>query len=293
LVIDSLMGFIEMLGGRIASGRIIIDLIDIAVVAFLVSKILQFAVQTRAEQLLKGVVLVLLLYTVARWLNMTALNFIMSTVLQIGVLIIVILFQPEIRRALEQIGRSNVVGDSIKFLNKNAPVIAENERLRLVIDSVCRAATEFSLGKTGALIAFERETKLGEAIETGTTLDAEVSAELLMSLFAPNTSLHDGAVIISGGRVRAAGCVLPLSQNFEIGRELGTRHRAAIGLTEVSDAVVIVVSEESGRISFVDNGQMLRGLDAEELRKRLYDALAKKDGNHHGKHHKRGGIPRV
>lgn len=268
--------FFTFLWGRVTSGQIIIDVIDIAVVAFLVYEILRLAVQTRAEQLLKGVALVLVLYAIAHWLRMVALTFIMDAVIEIGILLIVVLFQPEIRRALEQIGRSNVVGGGLRLLNKSATVEAENAKIQDTINTVCRATTELSLTKTGALMVFERETKLGEMISTGTIVDAAVTTELIGTIFFPKTPLHDGAAIICNNRVRAAGCFLPLSQNFEISRELGTRHRAALGVSEISDAVVVVVSEESGKISLVENGQMLRGLTIEELRRRLADLLKTK-----------------
>lgn len=275
---QSILDFFTLVGNRVVSVQFIIDIIDIAIVAFLVYKTLQFAVQTRAEQLLKGVAIVVILYSIANWLNMVALSFIMSAVLQVGVVILVVLFQPEIRRALEQIGRSNVVGGSLKLLNKGtAAGTSENERFRTALDAVGRAVTEFSLHSTGALIVFEKETKLGEVISTGTVLNADISTELIETLFFPNTALHDGAVILAGSKVRAAGCFLPLTQNFEISKELGTRHRAALGLSEVSDAVIIVVSEETGKISLVENGQMLRGLNVEEMKRRLYESLKKAD----------------
>jgi len=269
---DSIAEFFNTIGGRFSSPHFIIDIIDILIVAYLIYKVLQLAVQTRAEQLLKGIAIVLILYAIASWLNMVALSFIMSSLLQVGILAIVILFQPEIRRALEQIGRSKV-GNSLHLFDRANLIEIENAKISHAVEQVCRAVTELSLSKTGALIVFERKTKLGEVISTGTLIDSTVTVEMIGTIFFPNTPLHDGAMIIKKDRICAAGCFLPLSQNFEISRELGTRHRAALGLSEVSDAVIIVVSEETGKISMVEDGQMLRGLSADELKTRLISAL--------------------
>jgi len=269
---DSIAEFFNTIGGRFSSPHFIIDIIDILIVAYLIYKVLQLALQTRAEQLLKGIAIVLILYAIASWLNMVALSFIMSSLLQVGILAIVILFQPEIRRALEQIGRSKV-GNSLHLFDRANLIEIENAKISHAVEQVCRAVTELSLSKTGALIVFERKTKLGEVISTGTLIDSTVTVEMIGTIFFPNTPLHDGAMIIKKDRICAAGCFLPLSQNFEISRELGTRHRAALGLSEVSDAVIIVVSEETGKISMVEDGQMLRGLSADELKTRLISAL--------------------
>lgn len=269
---DAIGEFFNTIGGRFASPHLIIDVIDIAIVAYLIYKVLQLAVQTRAEQLLKGITIVLILYAVASWLNMVALSFIMNTLLQVGILAVVVLFQPEIRRALEQIGRSKV-GSGLHLFDRVNLIEIENAKIGHAVDQVCRAVTELSLSKTGALIVFERKTKLGEVISTGTIIDATVTVEMIGTIFFPKTPLHDGAMIIKKDRICAAGCFLPLSQNFEISRELGTRHRAALGLSEVSDAVIVVVSEETGKISMVEDGQMLRGLSAEEIKTRLITAL--------------------
>lgn len=269
---DTIAEFFKTIGGRFSSPHFIIDLIDIAIVAYLIYKVLQLAVQTRAEQLLKGIAIVLVLYGVASWLKMVALSFIMNTLLQVGILAVVVLFQPEIRRALEQIGRSKV-GNTLHIFDRANLVEVENAKIRHAVEQVCRAVTELSLGKTGALVVFERKTKLGEIIATGTPIDSNVTVEMISTIFFPNTPLHDGAMIIKKDRIWAAGCFLPLSQNFEISRELGTRHRAALGLSEVSDAVVVVVSEETGKISVVEDGQMLRGLTTDELKNRLLAAL--------------------
>ena len=266
---ESIVDFFSTILGKFNTPHVLIDIIDILVVAFLIYKVLQLAVETRAEQLLKGVVLVIALYAVANWLDMVAINFIMSNILDIGILAVLILFQPEIRRALEQVGRSKL-SESMKVFSRDNAKHQDVAETQKVVNEICAAASSLSLSKTGALMCLEKETKLGEVAATGTDIYAQVTAELLENIFYPKAPLHDGAVVISKNRIRSAGCFLPLSQNYEISKELGTRHRAALGLSEVSDAVVVVVSEETGKISFVQNGQMLRGLTPDELRNRLY-----------------------
>lgn len=268
----SISSFFQTLGQRFSSPHIIIDIIDILVVAVLVYKVLQLAVQTRAEQLLKGFALIGIMYLVSRWLDMVALSFIMDTILKVGLLALVILFQPEIRSALERMGRISMKGSLFNF-GKDAAYEVGAAKVRETVETVSAAAAELAAEKTGALIAFERITKLGEIVETGTVLDCDISGEMIKTIFYTGTPLHDGAVVIAKNRIRAAGCFLPLSQNTALSRELGTRHRAALGLSEVSDALVVVVSEETGKISLVENGQMRRGLSPIELRSRLFDAL--------------------
>ncbi|MBQ3141277.1 MAG: diadenylate cyclase CdaA [Clostridia bacterium] len=266
---ESIVDFFSTILGKFNTPHVLIDIIDIIVVAFLIYKVLQLAVETRAEQLLKGVVLVIALYAVANWLDMVAINFIMSNILDIGILAVLILFQPEIRRALEQVGRSKL-SESMRVFSRDNGKHQDVAETQKVVNEICAAASSLSLSKTGALMCLEKETKLGEVVATGTDIHAHVTAELLENIFYPKAPLHDGAVVISKNRIRSAGCFLPLSQNYEISKELGTRHRAALGLSEVSDAVIVVVSEETGKISFVQNGQMLRGLTPDELRNRLY-----------------------
>lgn len=266
---ESVLDFFGSLLGRFNTTHVVIDILDIIVVAFLVYKVLQFAVETRAEQLLKGVIVLVLAYVVANLLDMVALKFILSNILNIGLLAVLILFQPELRRALEQVGRSRL-GDGLKVFSRGSVIEQEITETQTAVSEICKAAGALALTKTGALMCMERETKLGDVIATGTDVNAQITAELLENIFYPKAPLHDGAVVISKNRIRSAGCFLPLSQNYEISKELGTRHRAALGLSEVSDAAIVVVSEETGQISFVENGQMLRGLTPEELRSRLY-----------------------
>ncbi len=239
----------------------ITDVIDIFLVTFILYKGIKLVRETRAGQLVKGIAVLVLLTLFSSWLQFNTINYILRNTLQVGVVALLVVFQPELRRALEKIGRSNIS----RLFN-----VMDDEAL-IMIDEVCRAAQSLSLDKVGALIVIERDTKLGEIVDTGTYIGAKVSAELLVNIFIPNTPLHDGAVIINNDRIEAAACILPLTQNDYLSRELGTRHRAALGVTENSDAVVVVVSEETGKISLAYNGDMARSLSGNSLR----DALIK------------------
>ncbi|MCL2857664.1 MAG: diadenylate cyclase CdaA [Oscillospiraceae bacterium] len=232
------------------------DLLDILVVAYLLYHTIRLVRETRAMQLVKGIAVILLIWLVAASLNMITLTVIMENIVQWGILATVILFQPELRRALEQMGRS-------KFSNFGRFGSEGKEQLlaavRVMIEAVCQSAEVLSKDKTGALMVIERETKLGDIIPSGTIIDSAPSSSLICNIFYPNTPMHDGAMILREGRLHAAGCFLPLSVNDQIGRELGTRHRAALGISEVSDAIAIVVSEETGQISVAINGELKRG----------------------------------
>lgn len=239
----------------------ITDVIDILLVAYILYKGVKLVRETRAGQLVKGIAILVLLTLFSSWLQLNTINYILRNTLQVGVVALLVVFQPELRRALEKIGRSNIS----RLFN-----VIDDEAL-IMIDEVCRAAQSLSLDKVGALIVIERDTKLGDIVDTGTYIGAKVSAELLVNIFIPNTPLHDGAVIINNNKIEAAACILPLTQNDYLSRELGTRHRAALGVTENSDAVVVVVSEETGKISLAYNGDMARSLSGNSLR----DALIK------------------
>lgn len=270
---ETLQQFINALTGLVRSITFV-DVIDVAIVAYIIYKGLQLVVETRAQQLLKGIAIFTILYFIASWLGMTVMNFILGNILQIGILAMIVLFQPEVRRALEQIGRSNISG-KLKLFGKNAGVESENIHTYASINEICRAMEECSQTRTGALVVIERETKLGEISDTGTTVDALISAQLLENIFYPKAPLHDGAAILTKTRIKSAGCFLPLSQNYEISKELGTRHRAALGISEVSDAVVVVVSEETGAISVAHSGHLDRWLNQEELKAMLRSCLIK------------------
>ncbi|MDD2217366.1 MAG: diadenylate cyclase CdaA [Eubacteriales bacterium] len=245
------------------------DIIDIIIVAFVIYKVLEFIKETRAEQLVKGLFVLGLMTFLSSVLNLYTLNWILLGTLQIGVIALVILFQPELRRALEYIGRSKIMPSNFMDLDK--------ERAKHLINEFARAVENFSANRIGALIIIERETALNDIIETGTTVDAEVSSELLGNVFYEGAPLHDGAVIVRGDRLVAAGCVLPLTQNKNINKELGTRHRAGIGITEISDAIAIVVSEETGIISMAIDGKLSRFLDVKTVEKTLFSTYLESD----------------
>lgn len=239
------------------------DLVDILVVAFVVYQVLMLIRGTRAVQLVTGLGLLFAAYIVSRWLGLYTLQWLLSYVGLVVPIALLVLFQPELRRMLEQLGRGSVllVGFTPHGLDREAAI-------RLVND-VARAARILGSRKIGALIVIERRVGLEDFIETGIRIDAVVTVQLLINVFFPNTPLHDGAVIIRGNRLAAAGCLLPLSERPGLIRPLGTRHRAAIGVTEVTDALAVVVSEETGTISLAVEGRLDRGLTEEELKVRL------------------------
>ena len=229
--------------------------IDILVVAFIFYKGYMLIKETRAEQLLKGIAFIIILIPISSILNLSMLYFILSKT--IGIISVVIIFQPEIRRALEHLGRS-------AFEDKHG--LVDKEQRNIYVNEIVNAVSNLAETKTGALIAIEQGTGLGEIISSGTIIDAKITANLLENIFVVNTPLHDGATIIGKDRIVASGCVLPLTNNQEINKKLGTRHRAGIGLSEISDALVIIVSEETGTISLAINGRLTRNYDKDRLR---------------------------
>ncbi len=244
------------------------DIIDMFLVAIIVYQLLKVMKETRAIQLLKGIAIIFLILQISTWAHLTTLNYLLSNVVQVGMFAIVVVFQPELRSLLEKMGRSKA-GKLIDI------AVGKSQDVNFAVTEIVRAAANMSETKTGALIVIERETKLGDVIKTGTLIDAEVSAALLENIFVPNTPLHDGAVIIRGDRIYTAGCFLPLTSNSNLSRELGTRHRAALGISEASDALVIVVSEETGKISIALNGSLTRNLTETALKTALNKALSK------------------
>lgn len=237
------------------------DVIDILIVAFVIYKVLGLIRQTRAEQLLKGVLLLVIATFLSDLLNLHALNWLLKSIVAMGAVALLVVFQPELRRALEYMGRSKFVKAPLGQLDK--------EKGKHITSQIVKAVEGFSKDRVGALIIFEKETSLTDIIETGTVVDAEISEQLLGNIFYEGSPLHDGAVIIRDGRICAAGCVLPLTKNNNIGKELGTRHRAGIGITENSDALTIIVSEETGIISMANDGQLSRFLDIKTVEKTL------------------------
>ena len=258
------------------------DVLDILLVAVIVYEIIKLLKETRAMQLMKGIVAILLFYFMTSILELKTISFLLKSVLQIGLLALLILFQPELRKALEHMGRSDF--SSLNFFSQPTEM-KDITKIKKTIDIFAEACGKLSKKKTGALIVFERKTKLGEIAKTGTIVDATPSVELIGNIFFVNTPLHDGAMIVRDGKIHAAGCFLPLSENYTISSELGTRHRAALGMSENSDAVVVVVSEETGLITVAQNGRLIRGLTSEQLSAKLKAELIVQtaDKNHKGK----------
>ena len=243
------------------------SILDILVVSYIFYKGYFLIKETRAEQLIKGLILIILIIPISYILNLDMLYFILNKTLTIGVLSVVIIFQPEIRRALEHLGRSAF--DDLSHVNDKKTI---NSSINEIVTAVCNLAES----KTGALIVLEQSTGLNEVIGAGTIIDGKITANLLENIFVVNTPLHDGATIIRNNRILASGCVLPLTNNITINKKLGTRHRAAIGLSEVSDAIIIIVSEETGIISLAINGKITRNYDKEKLKMVLSKIIEKR-----------------
>ena len=244
-----------------------VDLLDIAIVAYLIYQTIKLVRETRAAQLLKGIGMLLLLYLLADGLKLKTMQFLTQNVLQVGLFAMLVVFQPELRRALEQVGRSRI--GKFHVFSSGTALPDEIASWQRFVNALIAEVPALSRQKIGALVVIEQSTKLGEIIKTGTVIDADPSGELIGNVFFPNSPLHDGAMIVREGRVYAAGCFLPLSDNSEISRELGTRHRAALGMSEASDAIVVVVSEETGMITVCRDGKLNRGISVQELEKLL------------------------
>ncbi len=246
----------------------IISIIDIAIVAFVIYKAMMIIKGTRAVQLIKGLVVLIMASLLSNWLGFRTFAWILGQVQTVLVVALPVVFQPELRRALEQLGRGRFFARPMAMLNEEA--------LGHLVEEVVRAVKILSSNNVGALIIIERETGINDFIETGIKIDGLVSAEFLVNIFIPKSPLHDGAVIIRGDRVMAAGCFLPLSENPNLSKELGTRHRAGLGLTEQSDALGIIVSEETGVISIAEEGRLTRYLDENTLKEILSKRLQNK-----------------
>ena len=275
---DQLLNFFHMLWGVILSFKFT-DLIDILVIAFIIYKVFLIVRETRATQLFKGLIFLLLVVFLAKVLNLKTLDFIVSKLFFWGPVIIVILFQSEFRRILEHVGRAKMRGRLQNFLfsEKNKDKV----KIENVIYKISKACEDMAKKKTGAIIVFERKTKLADIIASGVVLNADVSEELIRNLFFKNSPLHDGAVIVRDGKILAASCFLPKPSKEEyISRELGARHRAAIGISEESDALVVVVSEETGYISLAENGKLKRHLSRPDLVLCLQEGLVNNLGGY-------------
>lgn len=271
--------FFENFKQAIYSFDRISDVLDILLVAFIIYSAIKLIRETKAMQLVKGVILLIVLFAFVSLLEMQVSRYLLSFVFNDLLVILVIIFSPEIRHALESVGRSSVSKLNIfNFASKEN--IFKNEKIENSINGVCKACADMSDKKIGALIVFKNETMLGEIIKTGTYVDAAVSAELIGNIFFPKAPMHDGAAIIEDGRVVAAGCILPLTNNNNsVSSELGTRHRAAIGMSEFCDATVVVVSEETGSISVAEKGILRRGISDGDLREILMKKFIKNDGD--------------
>lgn len=242
----------------------ITDIIDILIVSYIFYRLILVVKGTRAVQLLKGIMVIMITWAVSIWFNLDTLKWLMNQMITVGVLAVIVIFQPELRRALEQLGRGKLF---LRTINE------DDQDFNHRIGEVIKAVNYLAKRKIGALIVFERSTGLNDYTESGIPLHAQISSQLLINMFTPNTPLHDGAVIIKHNTIAAGGCYLPLSENPFISKELGTRHRAAIGMSEVSDAICIVVSEETGQISLAMNGQVVRDITEESLISKLFADL--------------------
>lgn len=244
------------------------DIIDILVISFAIYKLIQLVKETRAEQLLKGFIAILIFSRISAALNLYTVSWVINNILTVGMVLIIVVFQPELRRVFEKLGRSNSLLSFSKI---------DNEQANFKSEELTNAVASLARQKIGALIVIENKVGLSDIAESGTYINGKLSSELLINIFIPNTPLHDGAVIVNEDKIVAAGCFLPLTTDPSLSQEMGTRHRAALGMSEKSDAFIIVVSEETGIISIVENGIISRYMDAESLKQTLYNLFIKMD----------------
>lgn len=246
------------------------DYIDIILVAIIVYYCIKFARDTRTGHLIRGLLLILALYQLAIFMKLSALTYILENTIQLSFIAVIIVFQPELRSGLERIGRMkfSTIQNLRSVSNSDYNVMTKS-----MIDGVCESCRIMSERRIGALLVFEMTVKLGDILDTGINVDASITPQTLITIFFPNTPLHDGAVIVRENKIASAGCLLPLSKNLEISKELGTRHRAAVGITENSDALAVVVSEETGRISYALDGRIHIGITDHQLKQLLEEKL--------------------
>ncbi len=242
--------------------RLISFIIDLAIVVFLAYQLIKITKNSRVWQLIKGIALLIVATLISGWIHLDILHSILTSIMTYGVIAMIVIFQPELRRGLEQLGTNKLT----KFfgIDKDKETKTKEDIYKIVI-----AAKELASHKTGGLIVIERDIKIGDIAETGVEINGEVSPQLLVNLFVPNTPLHDGAVVISNNRIIAAACILPLANDKEIAKELGTRHRAAIGISQETDSIAVVISEETGKISIAKDGTLIADVDEETLKKTL------------------------
>ena len=246
--------------------KILALIIDLAIVSYLLYKLIKMIKGTRAVQLIKGIAVLLVANVLSEFFSLNVLHYILNSVVTYGVLLFIVVFQPELRKMLEQMGTTNI-RSFFDFDSEDSSIQS--------IDKVSEAVEQMSKEHTGALIVYEKDSNLGELIHTGVVINSDISKELLVNIFVPDTPLHDGAVIIKDNKIAAASCILPITDREGLDREFGTRHRAAIGLSEVSDALVVIVSEETGKISLAVNGKLIRDIKSDVLRKELKKRIKK------------------
>ena len=264
----------------------IADILEIIILSYLIYHIILWFKNTRAWTLLKGIAVLLILMSIAYVFKLNTLMWIFKNTINVGILAVIILFQPELRRALEELGRKKILADVIIRDDKNE----KNDKLSAeAIQELVAASIEMSKNKTGALIVVEQEVALGEYVSTGINIDAAISKQLIVNIFEHNTPLHDGAVIIRNNRIIAATCYLPLTGRSDLNKDLGTRHRAAVGISEVSDSITIIVSEETGAISVAQGGTLTSNLDPETLRKQFTSLPNKAPESRRQRRRKKGG----
>ena len=244
------------------------DILEILILAVLIYQVTKWVKNTRAWTLVKGIIFLMGFCALAVVLDLDVILWIVQNTVSVGIIAVIILFQPELRKALEELGNKKIVSSILNFDEKNDNRYYSDQ----TIEELVRAAFEMAKTKTGALIVLERDIRLEEYERTGIPLDARVSSQLLVNIFEHNTPLHDGAIIIRDDRIVAATCYLPLSDNMGLSKDLGTRHRAGVGISEVADCLTLIVSEETGKVSLVREGKLSRGLDADSLRKLLREA---------------------
>ncbi|HWT27141.1 MAG TPA: diadenylate cyclase CdaA [Mobilitalea sp.] len=248
------------------------DIIEIIILAFLIYHVVKWIKNTRAWALVKGLVMIMAFWLFAVIFELNVIQWILTNTISVGIIAIIIVFQPEFRKALEQLGQKNLVKSFISFDDSKEG----NEKFSdHTLNEIIRATFELAKTKTGALIVLEEDTPLSDFESTGIYTDSIISSELLINIFEHNTPLHDGAVILRGNRITAATCYLPLSDNMQLSKDLGTRHRAGIGISEVTDSLTIIVSEETGKVSIAKGGKLIRNVDADYLRTKLVDAQRK------------------
>ena len=252
------------------------DVAEIIILSFIIYQIMIWIKSTRAWTLLKGFAVILAVLALAAVFKMNTILWIAKNFFSLGITAIIIVFQPELRKALEQLGEKNILSSIVPFDNSKKEEKGITDR---TIAELIKACFEMGKARTGALIVLEQTVSLQEYERTGTMVDSAISSQLLLNIFEKNTPLHDGAMIISGNRIRSATCYLPLSDNMNLSKALGTRHRAAVGISEVSDSLTIVVSEETGSVSVARNGRLLRNLNQEQLREQLQNLQVKTEEN--------------